>query len=510
MGLKASLNLMKPILNKAKYIKPELTVLQTDGISKLSGVINSNKFFSLLDTSSVFSKIKQSILKYAPLSKHETLLNAYKEFCKNSQDVKVIEQLYQGIYNELTHIIHPRTLERLNIAWGKDCKHLSEAEIIQIYNKAFKNISILRKNNPQEYEIMVKGGFFDLVEQGKISSYNLATDFTNARISRSLLGDLKKAAKNESFIPNYSSLSVQQIKTIVQEGEVYLKNGKLFTFNNGMEIEIQLSKEKFEELFPPILRHISNQGSIGNCWFVGKLDNLMSSTSGKGGIYSLFRQSGEDIYIKFPDCEKEILFPKGITLQSAKNKQMETVPGLAMLEQATAVHLGNKYEQNPVTKITNFDIDSLMEILVGHKRRMRKNPFEITRISGEYIDYIDIQHPQNPYIATSSVPFLENLFDAFGITLSKTKKKNIEIMQNLVEKHANNSNLKINAGFINTIPNEYKELYNMVPNHKLTIQAVENDSVWISNPWFNWIEKQIPKNTFYKYLDYIEVPIQWI
>ena len=284
--------------------------------------------------SPILQKIKAGFLAHAPESAQQRILKRLDDFITTDSDLKVVEKLYKAAVNEF--------------------KGMPEKNLIQRYNKTLKNLDILRKNNPTDYEFMVKGGFFDLIEQGKISLYNFKTDFSNVRISRALLEDLRKVANGEDFITKVDDLSFDEIKNLVKSGEVYSKNGRLFTHNHGLEHEIQLSEEKFLELFPPILRHISNQGQIGNCWVVGRLDNMISTQSGVSGIYSLFRQSGDDIYIKFRNSDKEILFPAGKVLHTQGGKQMTTVPGLAMLEQALAVHLGGVYSVSNVTNINKF------------------------------------------------------------------------------------------------------------------------------------------------------------
>ena len=195
-----------------------------------------------------------------------------------------------------------------------------------------------------------------------------------------------------------------------------------------MEHEIQLTQEKFLELFPPVLRHMSNQGAIGNCWIVGRLDNLMSTQSGTTGMYSLFRQSGNDIYIKFSNSTKEILFPNGQVLKTLDNKQMTTVQGIAMLEQALAVHLGGKYSSGGITNITQFskNPDGLMNLLLGSdkyailRRSMAKAGEPLYIVSGENTDWVVRNIPYSNYRAENSVGFWESFCNAFGIKNSKT------------------------------------------------------------------------------------------
>lgn len=446
---------------------------------------------------SCLQHIKKSITTYAPVNKQKEIIQRFDDFITSENDLNVIEKLFK--------------------ATQKESNNLPEEVLVKNFNKIFKNIKMLRDNNPADYELMVKGKFFDLVEQGKIPLRNFKTDFSKARISKSLADDLRKIANGENFIKKFDNHNIDEIRKLVKDSEVYSKNGRLFTLYQGLEREIQLSEEKFLELFPPVLRHVSNQGNIGNCWIVGKLDNLISTQSGRSGIYSLFKQSGDDIYIKFPNCNKQILFPKGQVLQTSDNKQMITAPGIAMLEQALAVHLGGKYSSDVVTDITKFskNPNRLMHNLLGGNiisrimRAKANNGDPLETISGEYIDYIYNNNPFSHYRAENSVSFWENFCYSYGIKNCKTLEKNRIIIADIIDKQANAENLKIGVGFVKNTPYEYRDLYNMITNHQLTLKSIEGNTCWISNPWFNWIEKGVDREIFLKYVKNMEIPMCW-
>lgn len=501
MGLKAGLQILQQTgkavskctnvgIGVRKWIKPTSLEELRFAPELLEDTIKISK-------NSYLSQIKKAISTYAPLDKQKEIIQRFDDFITSQDDLVVIEKLFKGMQKEFNN--------------------LPEEKLIARYNKYFKNLKTLKDNNLADYELMVKGGFFDLVEQGRISLQNFDTDFSKARVSRSLLEDLRKVAKGEGFITKVDNLSFDEIKNLVKSGEVYSKNGKLYTHNHGLEHEIQLSEDKFLELFPPVLRHISNQGHICNCWVVGRLDNMISTQSGVSGIYSLFRQSGDDIYIKFRNSDKEILFPAGKVLHTQGGKQMTTVPGLAMLEQALAVHLGGVYSVSNVTNINKFskNPDELMNLLLGSDKRalmMRKkanNGEMLNIISGEHIDYIANEHPYNSYRAESTISFGEKLCLCLGIKSKKTVNANKNLMTKIINSQTNEQNLKIGVGFLDDTPYEYRDLYNLVPDHQLTIKSLEDNICWISNPWFNWIEKGVDKEILLKYAKTLEIPIKW-
>lgn len=442
--------------------------------------------YSFSRSSKVLETIRELITTHAPLDRQEALISKFNKYAQDESGLTVIESLMEGI--------------------NKCAPDVQGEKLIKNYNRCFNKLVDLQKNNPEEFQLMVDGGFFDLVRQGKIHPQNFDIDMTNARISRSLLADLRKAKNGEDFVPDLSKHSFEEIRSFVNNGDTYLKDGKVYVSTGGYEKEIHLSKDKLLELFPPVLRNISNQGAIGDCWLVGRLDNMISTESGRIGIYKLFRQSGDDIFIRFPNCDKEILFPGGRVLQT--KKKMKSVPGIEMLEQALAIHLGNKYTSN-VTNIEEFsaNVDKLMKILEAGKGRLRKNDSEVLNlIANETIDCIYIKSPYNVYSRKPS--FITFLEEVFGIGRS-TIDNNRMIMQNLIESQANNNNLKIGLSFINKLPQEYSDSYNMVSHHQLTLKEIVGNTCYISNPWYNWIEKGVNKDLLLSNVEVMHVPFVW-
>ena len=95
------------------------------------------------------SQIKKAITTYAPLDKQKEIIQRFDDFITSQDDLVVIEKLFKGMQKEFNN--------------------LPEEKLIVRYNKYFKNLKTLKDNNLADYELMVKGGFFDLVEQGRIS-----------------------------------------------------------------------------------------------------------------------------------------------------------------------------------------------------------------------------------------------------------------------------------------------------------------------------------------------------
>jgi hypothetical protein len=77
------------------------------------------------------------------------------------------------------------------------------------------------------------------------------------------------------------------------------------------------------------------QGALGDCGCVSTLDAVLSTPKGKAGIYQLFEQSGDDIYINLKGFDKKIKFENGIF--EGHSGMVNGAQGIKMLEQALAI-----------------------------------------------------------------------------------------------------------------------------------------------------------------------------
>ena len=194
MGLKAGLSLLcKAEKTAGRFVLKSRSPINPECLEGLKLATNTVGDLAEFTGKSCLARIKNAIKTYAPLNKQEEALRRYNDFITSETDLSVIEKLFK--------------------ATEKEFGNISEKELILRYNKLFKNLKTLKENNPKDYDIMVKGKFFDLVEQGKISLCNFNTDFSKARISRSLLEDLRKIADGEDIIRKVDSLKFDEIKS---------------------------------------------------------------------------------------------------------------------------------------------------------------------------------------------------------------------------------------------------------------------------------------------------------
>ena len=208
---------------------------------------------------------------------------------------------------------------------------LSEA---QIRKKVQKNINITKSNDPGTASI----------------SHKLKQSMTPYK---------------ESVIQLNENIDLKNISTYIAPGEVCSvgvgQKQKLYVNDNGHAVEIKVSKEKFEELFPKTGFAMAEQKGLNNCWLVSRLNSMTESSTGKAKIYSMFEElPNGDIQITLNDSDP-IIFPKGkpVSIEAAQLGEGAS-PGLEMVLQSVLVRT-LKGAERKVTNITDLNLEMLKE-----------------------------------------------------------------------------------------------------------------------------------------------------
>ncbi len=197
----------------------------------------------------------------------------------------------------------------------------------------------------------------NILKQGRSERVNLnfKSFNSNSIISDNVLSDIENFVINKKpYVKEfYMGTPIQKLLQETSNGEAVQVGKKLYVNDNGVLINLNITKEKYIELFPPIKRFNFCQGNLGDCWLISALDVMMNSPSGRVNIYRLFRQEGNDIYIKFPNGEHEIKFKDSKTLET--NKNMDGPLGLQMIEQAFSFQKNKDYTNNTFEDILSTD-----------------------------------------------------------------------------------------------------------------------------------------------------------
>lgn len=352
----------------------------------------------------------------------------------------------------------------------------------------------LRSANAKRYNKIVNSGLLDLIKQGKIDESILKNIDENTFLSNRTLKDIRKIANGESLITTLQNPSeLSNISKYVENGDVCELNGKLYVNDNGKAVEIKLSRQKFEELFPPLSRVSFEQGGLGDCWLISTLDNLMDIAGGRVALYKLFEQQGDDILIKFPGVNNAIKFPNGKALKTPTSKQLAspaqiakgrsnaegTAEGILILEQAFAVHRfkegARAYDVNsPITDISQFtDIDKLMKRIKGGWQEEALNEIFGTRIT----------------------------IDHYGTDLA-----NRQTMKDLIKQYANDDQVLLYCATRSEdsqVEQLLSDKYDIYSRHAYAIKGYDEQTgmVYITNPWHTSVVTEVPLYELTKYLD---------
>ena len=351
----------------------------------------------------------------------------------------------------------------------------------------------LRSANAKRYNKIIDSGLLDLIKQGKIDESILKNIDENTFLSNRTLKDIRKIANGESLITTLRNPSeLSNISKYVENGDVCELNGKLFVNDNGKAVEIKLSRQKFEELFPPLSRVSFEQDGLGDCWLVSTLDNLMDIAGGRVALYKLFEQQGNDILIKFPGSNNAIKFPNSKALKTPTRKQLAspaqkakgrsnaegTAEGILILEQAFAVHRlkegARAYDVNSsITDISQFtDIDDLMKRIKGGWQEEALNEIFGTRIT----------------------------IDHYGTDIANRQK-----MKDLIKQYANDDQVLLyfaTRSEDSQVEQLLSDKYDIYSNHAYAIKGYDEKTgmVYITNPWHTSVVTEVPLYELTKYL----------
>ncbi len=358
-------------------------------------------------------------------------------------------------------------IKRLNLTYGIDINHSSALVEMKI-------------NNPKRFAKIENSGLLDLIRDGKVNIKILQRleDSPNMFFSNRTLEEIRRIANGEPLVPSIPKSEIEAISKHVTNGNVCEIDGALYVNDNGSPVRLKISKEAFENLFPPLGNVAFKQGNIGDCWFVSTLENLMDKPAGRVAVYNMFEQQGDDILVRFPGSQDAVLFNKGQlayngrgpAIQSAEGSDFSalagTPKGVQMIEQAYAVHRlksgARAYDANlnitDISKLT--DTSALLKRMQGGTEK-------------------------------------EAFCDLLGTPdVANTRDKTHFIR--LIEQSANDPNFVVEFGTVEKpgfqIESDLDAKYDLYSTHAYAIKGYnpETGMVYISNPWSTHTITEVP------------------
>lgn len=194
-----------------------------------------------------------------------------------------------------------------------------------------KNISKFLNNHENSPEILED--FNDLIQmvKDKAISIKIFKDIKeDSVIPKAVSEDLAilRKCKNikpiDAFVPEIKTQE-EALKNCKVGDVCHIGNNKYIhikTADDKME-PLNINKETYFRLFPPVTRYVNLQNNLGNCYEITALNSVMANPQTRFNLLKSFEQSGKDIIIKFPNrsIADGIKIPQG-ELPKSKNKNL--------------------------------------------------------------------------------------------------------------------------------------------------------------------------------------------
>lgn len=157
-----------------------------------------------------------------------------------------------------------------------------------------------------------------------------------------------------------SSVNPRNIAQHVDNGGVCSINGKLYVNNNGQAVELKMSQQTFERLFPEKGFAAIKQQGVNNCWLVSSLNSMGDVAEGRIKLYTMLEELPNGAIKVNLQGEKPLIFPNGKPLTGREIQLGEgAAPGVEMIEQAilTKTLKGGK----GIDVVSSSDVSALID-----------------------------------------------------------------------------------------------------------------------------------------------------
>ena len=192
---------------------------------------------------------------------------------------------------------------------------------------------------------------------------------TNSTVVSRRLEDALNGKPNVIDLP--SGTNLRDISRHVPDGEICTigagKNQKLYINDNGNPVELKISREKFEELFPPLGTATFYQPGHQVCTIQANINSMLESAGGRVQLFSMFEQKGDDIIINLRGGKAPVKFSGGKPVNINLKEHNANIfggdaQGLEMLQQALLVDRVRTAANTPdVVNVTDLSAKALVK-----------------------------------------------------------------------------------------------------------------------------------------------------
>lgn len=406
----------------------------------------------------------------------------------------------------------------------------------------------LKRSNPKLYEDYQYLRSKNLLPESAIEFiYNPEKTTLNKNLQKEI-SMLAEASRNgtkpiDAFVPKLKSLT--DASKLKQMGEVFSLEGTndVYIMDAAGPIKLDMDRDMYFALFPPLKSYSSSQGAMGDCYFVSSvIDGAMNNPKAKVEMLKMFHQKGNDISIDlkeynaissynssksdYDNCPSEVVFKDAKKrLSSSSNAGISGAEGLKLIEEAYGYKLAAA-EISDCMKALNIPEDKQKQIFEelakvfadenykpskefdeilqktfnGSKSGIIKNYTNVdTKKAKTLKDGIDELRQQAIGNGGSTYETLENFF---GLTKDATEQRYLyedESIIRFAEAFENNPNIIMTASTHSNNQNPEKILEELqmlfkvgdrgktqaASQHAYRIESINKDKKTISiiNPW---------------------------
>lgn len=426
---------------------------------------------------------------------------------------------------------------------------ISRQDLSPSKNPAFNRaLEEMKRTDPEVYKD------YELLRNKNMLPDNIANMFMNpknGKINENLKKDISKMADcvrkgidpKDAFVPKMKNL--EQASKMKKQGGVFSLEGTndLYIMDETGPVKLDMDRDTYYSLFPPLQQYCTNQGALGDCYFISAvLDASMNNPKAKVEFLKMFRQDGNDIIFenKLSDNPDLDNFPAEIRFKNAQKRTYTGQKGLAgsigmqIAEQAYGYKLAintlaSKMEYNDVPK-------EQREKMYKELQKVFENPdYKPSKELNEMLADImknDYEHKDKYKNITADTPNLVEKFreyaignggnptstimDFFGLDSSSVRIENISSAQRIedvLKAHKSDPNVIMTAStdFKTKMPSELKMLFGinddgkniLVSNHAYRIESydVDKKTVSVVNPWDTTKTVELTFEQFAKYFD---------
>ena len=279
----------------------------------------------------------------------------------------------------------------------------------------------------------------------------------------------------DSISAGLNNCKIGDVFEVEDENKIYIKT------NDNEYQQLDISKDAYNKLFPPIQKYMSSQGNIGDCYLVSSLNNMMTDPSMRSIVLNCFSEDENgNITVDLPNGDytftlengKSILdyFPEEVTVMNSDTREEEIINaeqaisnsslGMQMLEVCYGIYLQADESNKLIEELERININ-IQEDQEALNPEDKINADKVAQIINENI---------NPELDFHNL--LEILYDIDEECIEKITSNHLlpdcdkETLDNFVSLYKECINANISPGYIASLfyKNSLSEKINNIQN----------------------------------------------